>query len=97
LAVNFIQGDIMARKRKMYSASFRAKVALAASRGDKTVNELASQFQATPQQISNWKSQLLDRVDTIFQDNRVVKKIHHCRMNRSFLNKSVASKWRLTG
>jgi transposase-like protein len=31
----------MSRKRKLYSASFRAKVALAASRGDKTVNELA--------------------------------------------------------
>ena len=64
----------MTKKRKTYSSSFRAKVALAAFRGEKTVHELAAQFQVSPQQISNWKSRLLERVEEIFQDNRVVKK-----------------------
>ena len=64
----------MYKKRKTYSSSFRAKVALAAYRGEKTVHELALQFQVSPQQISNWKSRLLERVEEIFQDNRVVKK-----------------------
>ncbi|MGL6193262.1 MAG: IS3 family transposase [Thermoguttaceae bacterium] len=64
----------MSKKRKTYSPSFRAKVALAAHRGDKTIHELAAQFQVSPQQISNWKSRLLERIEEIFQDNRSRKK-----------------------
>ncbi|MGL6196392.1 MAG: transposase [Thermoguttaceae bacterium] len=64
----------MPKKRKNYSPSFRAKVALAAHRGDKTIHELAVQFQVSPQQISNWKARLLEHVEDIFQDNRSRKK-----------------------
>ena len=64
----------MSKKRRTYSPSFRAKVALAAFRGDKTIHELAAQFQVSSQQITKWKARLLDRIEEIFQDDRSRKK-----------------------
>ena len=49
------------RPRRNHSAEFKAKVALAAVRGDRTLSELASQFDVHPNQITQWKAQLLDR------------------------------------
>jgi transposase-like protein len=49
----------MAAKRKTHTAAFKAQVALAAVRGDKTVNELAAQFGVHPTLIHGWKTQLL--------------------------------------
>ena len=60
----------MSRKRKVYSASFRAQVALAAMRGDKTINELAAQFEVSPQMILKMKARLKERIEDIFQDER---------------------------
>ena len=48
----------MSRKRKVYSALFRAQVALAAMRGDKTINELAAQFEVSPQMILKMKARM---------------------------------------
>ena len=48
------------RPRRNHSAEFKAKVALAAVRGDRTLSELASQFDVHPNQITQWKTQLLD-------------------------------------
>jgi transposase-like protein len=56
----------MVRKRKQHSAAFKAQVALAAIKGDKTINELASQFGIHPTMIHGWKKQLLGGIDQVF-------------------------------
>ena len=56
----------MAKKRNRPTASFKAKVAVAALKEVKTVSELASQYGMHPTQIHQWKRQLLDRVEEIF-------------------------------
>ena len=56
----------MAQKRKTYSAEFKAKVALAALKGDKTVNELAGQFEVHPTLIHGWKKTLLEDAHDLF-------------------------------
>lgn len=60
----------MSRKRRVFSPSFKAKVALAAIRGDKTTAELASKFAVHTSQVTAWKKQLLDQAAELFQDGR---------------------------
>jgi putative transposase len=56
----------MAGKRKQHTAAFKAQVALAALKGDKTVNELASHSGVHPTLIHTWKKQLLAGAETLF-------------------------------
>jgi transposase-like protein len=60
----------MAAKRKRHPAAFKAKVALEAAKQTRTVAELAKVYQLHPVQISQWKKQLLDGVETLFRDGR---------------------------
>ena len=57
----------MAKKRKQYSAKFKAKVAIEAIQGMKTVPELASQYEIHPTMINGWKRQLLEDASTLFE------------------------------
>jgi transposase-like protein len=54
------------RPRRNHSPAFKAKVALAAVKGEKTLTELAQQFDVHPNQITQWKSQLLDGAAGVF-------------------------------
>ena len=58
----------MKGKRKQHTAAFKAQVALAAVKGDKTVNELASQYGVHPTLIHAWKKQLLAGADQVFSN-----------------------------
>lgn len=60
----------MARKRRSLSGSFKAKVALAACRGDKTTAQLAAEYEVHANQIAAWKKQLLEGAAALFEDGR---------------------------
>jgi transposase len=55
------------RPRRNHTAAFKAKIALCAVRGEQTLSELAQRFDVHPNQIRQWKEQLLDGVEGVFQ------------------------------
>ena len=63
----------MSRKRKTYSADFKAKVVLEVIEGEKTLNEIASRYDLLPKNIQNWKKQFLDNASVAFDKSAVVK------------------------
>lgn len=60
----------MTRKRRVFGGAFKAKVALAALRGDKTTAQLASEYEVHASQVTAWKQQLLEQAPTLFADGR---------------------------
>ena len=93
----------MTGKRRRHSAAFKARVALEAAKQTKTIAELAKAYQVHPVQISPWKKQLLDGVETLFRDGRqrereegqaiqaeLYEKIGRLNMEIEWLKKSVA-------
>ena len=59
----------MKNKRRNHSAAFKAKVALETVKGDKTIAELASQYEVHPTQIIQWKKQLLESLPDLFNNS----------------------------
>lgn len=65
----------MGRKRRTFTDKFKAKVALEAVKGMKTLAELATEYQVHPNQISDWKKQLLANAPELFASG----KKHHTK------------------
>ena len=58
------------RRRKTYDDSFKARVALEAIKGEKTISEIASQHEVHPNQIIQWKKRLLENVGDVFSKKK---------------------------
>ena len=93
----------MTRKRKVHTPAFKAQVALAAVRGDRTANELAAQFGVHPTLIHAWKKQLLSGAEQVFtsgtkvgsdgaeaQKAELFEQIGRLKMELEWLKKKVA-------
>ena len=63
----------MSVKRRRHSAEYKFKVALEAAKGDRTLGQLAAQYELHPGQISERKRQLLDEGAAVFQNARAQK------------------------
>ena len=86
------------RKRRNHSPKFKAKVALAALKGDRTLAELAEQFDVHPNQIQDWKARVSHQAEHLFENGRrgdkepekEVKELHakigQLTMERDFLS-----------
>ena len=76
-------------KRKNFSGEFKAKAALEAIRGIKTVNEIGQEFGVHPTQVGLWKKELQDQASSLFDAKRGPKPIDtpsgrcqaSCRLN----------------
>ena len=64
----------MSKKRRQYSADFKAKIAIAAIRGEKTASELASQYEIHPTMLNTWKRQLLENASQLFDPGKSANK-----------------------
>lgn len=63
------------KKRKVFSGEFKAKVALEAVRGVKTVNEIAQDFGVHPTQVGQWKRELQEQAGSLFDAKRGPKPV----------------------
>ena len=66
------------KKRKIFSSQFKAKVALEAMRGVKTVNEIAQEFGVHPTQVGLWKKELQEQASFLFDARRGPKPVDPC-------------------
>ena len=91
----------MRRKRRNHSTAFKAKVAIAALKGDRTQAELAEDFDIHPNQIMEWRKQLLENADQVFgrsekqaeESEYKIKELHakigQLTMERDFLEQGL--------
>jgi transposase-like protein len=61
-------------KRKTYTAAFKAKVGLEAIRGVKTVNEIGQDYGVHPAQVGQWKREIQEQAETLFENKRGPKR-----------------------
>jgi transposase-like protein len=95
---------MMTKKRRQYDAQYKFRVALEAAKGNKTINELASETGVHPNQIGAWKRQLLENGAELFSrngsssavraegegDGELYEQIGRLKMELEWLKKKVA-------
>ena len=94
----------MSTKRIRHTANFKFQIALEAVKSDKTINQLASEYQLHPSQISQWKKQLLKQGSDIFattptkrqreqndRESSLYEQIGRLNMELDWLKKKAAS------
>jgi transposase-like protein len=64
----------MGRQRRKFSSALKARVAIEAVKGHRSVSELAGEHQVHPSQVTQWKKQLLDSAEQVFSDRRMSEK-----------------------
>jgi transposase-like protein len=74
------QEKAMKRKRRNHLPGFKARVALAAIKGDKTLAELSEQFDVHQNQIQDWKKQLLEQADSVFGSSQERKNMDEAHL-----------------
>ena len=91
----------MSRKRRTHSPDFKAKVALAAIKGDETLSELARRYQVNANLIVKWKKLLLENSGEVFASGKglapdreseiksLQAKIGEITMENDFLSKAL--------
>lgn len=62
------------KKRTHYNSEFKAKVAIDAIRGEKTIQEIAHIYKVHPNQVSNWKKELLNGASVTFEKKKNTKR-----------------------
>jgi len=89
-------------QRRQHSSAFKAKVALEALRGEKTIADLASQYEIHPSQIMQWKKTLAEEATGVFEKsqskkpknekaliNQLYQQIGHLKVEKDFLEDSL--------
>ena len=87
----------MSTQRKQYSAEFKARVALEALKGLKTVNELASTYGVHPTQIAHWKHRLQQAMADLSRHDGRSRSVTRRHAKRSSTSKSGNSRWSWPG
>jgi putative transposase len=87
----------MRLQRKIDAAGFKAKVALAALKGDRTVDQLDGQYDVHPTQIHAWKTQLLDGAEAIFANGAKVAAAGAEAREAQLESRSAGSRWSWSG
>ena len=60
----------MAKKRQYHNAEFKAKVALAAIKGDLTISQICSKFKVDATQVTRWKKEAMDKMASVFNKKK---------------------------
>lgn len=63
----------MKKQRRKHSAEFKARVALEAIKGVKTLSEIAREYEIHPVMVGKWKTEMLDRLPELFATNTMGK------------------------
>lgn len=89
------------KSKRKFSAAFKSKVALEAIKEHKTINEIASEYQIQPGQVKEWKKQMLENMDKVFEkedhsmekkfekkEENLLKTIGELKVDNDFLKKN---------